>query len=178
MLLSKEEIISQAMQYKNYTGVYFLIRSNRIVYIGSSFKINKRLMTQYGGNIKFDSCSFIEVKTDKVLRLRAMEAEYILKYKPLYNITIPSNEKYININNGLPPEIVKINNKFKVDLLRQKGFELIEFESENNFGLSLRRYYYDSKIKNKIRLCLIKNFNIIEERQRKYIELKKQIDQL
>ena len=178
-MLSKGAIISQSIKYKNYTGVYFLIRSKEIVYIGSSFKINERLMTQYGGKIKFDTCSFVEVKTDKVLRLRAVEAEYILKYKPLHNKNIPGNEKFININKELPDEFMKINNKFKVDLLRHSGFELIEYKNEeSNFGLSIKQYYYDSRAKKKLRLCLIKNFNLLEERQRKYIELKKQIDAL
>ena len=173
-MLSEDEIISDSYKHKIYTGVYFLISGNSIVYVGSSFKISKRLMTHYSGGVKFDRWTFVEVKTKRVLRLRAIEAEYILNLKPRYNMTIPGNDKFISLNSELPTELKSINLEFKVSLLKENGFDLIEYKVDE-IGA---KYYYDCRIKNRIRIFLLRNFSILEEAQLKYNDLRKQINSI
>lgn len=176
MMLSKEEIIANARDNKDYTGVYFLIRSSQIVYIGSSFRIGKRISCLYS-QIKFDYYSFVEVKTNRVDLLRSVEAEYILKYKPIHNKTIPGNSRYAPINKGLSKELLIINMKHKIKILEENGFELIKYENKyNGFG-SPESWFVHKNIKSKINKCLMRNFVRLETMQRNYIELKTQLNE-
>lgn len=83
-------------------SVYFIFDKNNIVYIGQSKNLNKRISTH---NIftkinKYDVCIKYFECNSKKHRLK-IEAEYIKKYKPIYNINHLFDKKNIwtRINN-------------------------------------------------------------------------------
>lgn len=73
-------------------GIYFLFDGDEIVYIGQSENIYKRVGTHLSDKI-FDSWNYIEYPDEN---LDELEAEYILKYKPKYNQSIPSNSIWLS----------------------------------------------------------------------------------
>jgi len=66
--------------------------NNKIVYIGSSKKGFIRILSHCKDK-DFDEFEVIECQDE----LEEKEAEYILKYKPFYNNSIPPNKKYISL---------------------------------------------------------------------------------
>ena len=96
---NKEEILKKKRRLLKTRGIYFLIKNKEIVYIGSSDYIQQRIIAHNKKEkINFDYFSIKKyiMVTDEKLRL--IEAEYILNYKPIYNKTIPKNNKYIPIS--------------------------------------------------------------------------------
>ena len=78
-------------------GIYFLKQGDNIVYIGQSVNIHNRVKQHAIENTKvFDSFSYKIV--DENLSLDDIEVEEIVKYRPKYNLTLPSNNKYTNIS--------------------------------------------------------------------------------
>ena len=76
-------------------GVYFLFDCGKLVYVGQSTNVLKRI----GDHIKsvkvFDSHAVIECLEETLLDL---ESAYIMEYKPYYNVMS-------NNSSGLPPSI-------------------------------------------------------------------------
>jgi len=66
-----------------YSGVYFLINNNSIVYVGKASKISNRLTTHKKSNWGWNQFAYIECKTS--LDRDILEKFYIGKYKPKYN---------------------------------------------------------------------------------------------
>ena len=73
-------------------GIYFLFRNEKIVYVGQSEDIFKRVHNHLNSKI-FDSWNFIEFQSED---LNEIEANYILLYKPEYNKSIPVNKIWIS----------------------------------------------------------------------------------
>jgi hypothetical protein len=73
---------------KNQTtpGVYFLIKDNRIVYVGQTVNIHNRLSGH--GDKDFDAVALVEV-TDKSIR-NNVEAHYSVTLAPPYNKIVPT----------------------------------------------------------------------------------------
>jgi hypothetical protein len=95
------EIIENSAQYLHrgweYCGVYFLIDCQEIVYVGKSINVKNRLRQhsesgQYGMEYEknFNRFFFINCQLEE---LDELEAYYILKFRPKYNISIPRGEK-------------------------------------------------------------------------------------
>jgi hypothetical protein len=84
-LLEWETIIRIAVPAKTAVcGVYFLLQGNRIVYVGQSGNVHVRLEShRREGTKKFDRYAIVECGAKK---LDALEAKYIAKYSPKYNI--------------------------------------------------------------------------------------------
>jgi hypothetical protein len=79
-LLSKEEIINWAYTPRK-NGVYFFIKNNEIVYIGSTVNFLQRFIQHNSlRRIKFDAYYFIETEN-----FREIEKCYIWKFDPIYN---------------------------------------------------------------------------------------------
>lgn len=67
--------------------VYYLFRGIEIVYIGSTYNLNCRL-SSHSKTKDFDSYSFTSVREWNQFDLEARE---ILKYKPIFNKSLPSS---------------------------------------------------------------------------------------
>jgi predicted GIY-YIG superfamily endonuclease len=91
-MISEKQIINNSQLALRIRGIYFLIQNQKIVYIGQSHDVINRIYTHLNkGKKGFDSFSYIEIAYDK---LNILEAEYIVKFKPIHNTKLPSNDKY------------------------------------------------------------------------------------
>ena len=75
-------------------GVYFLFKKDKIVYVGQSQNIKERINT-HKKNKLFDCWNYIEVLGGNI---NEIEADYILKYNPIYNKSIHTNTKWISLS--------------------------------------------------------------------------------
>ena len=81
--LSEQFIASQSVPFIEVVGVYFLVKDEKIVYIGQSTNIFKRLYEHKKDKTKvWDSYSYIECSAGE---LDIVESLYIFKYEPIYN---------------------------------------------------------------------------------------------
>lgn len=93
-LLTKEMILKQGKSAEFDCVVYFLIKDNEIVYVGSSAKGLSRAYGHKGKGRRrkdYDHSSYIHVQKDL---LQETELRYIIKFKPKYNQTFPKSDKY------------------------------------------------------------------------------------
>ena len=77
---------------KSVRGIYFLFDGSTLVYIGQSENIFKRVPIHLETK-KFDSWNYIEFVEDD---LNILQAEYILKYRPKCNASIPKNNRWMS----------------------------------------------------------------------------------
>ena len=87
---SESDIAEQSAPYihnKGQCGVYFLLNCEQIVYVGKTTDIRNRLQ-QHSKDLNkiWNRYFFIGCEREEVNRL---EAYYILKYRPRYNVAIP-----------------------------------------------------------------------------------------
>lgn len=81
--LSERFIASQSVPFVEVVGVYFLIKDGKIVYIGQSTNIFKRLYEHKKDMQKqWDSYAYIECSAGE---LDIVESLYMFKYEPIYN---------------------------------------------------------------------------------------------
>lgn len=95
MVIEKELILKSKHTSLNIVGniVYFLLKGDEIVYIGSTHNLNFRL--EYHLRTKdFDSFYYVQTKDDKTML--QVEAENIINYCPKYNKIF--NEQFITIS--------------------------------------------------------------------------------
>lgn len=84
VLLTEDQIVSKARPFSALAGVYFLISNSKIVYVGQSENVGKRLAEHRWDGVKvFDA--FHVVECDRSL-LIYLERKYIQQFAPLYNI--------------------------------------------------------------------------------------------
>lgn len=143
-LLEHNEIISKSYEIgRNKIGVYFLINENKIVYVGKTIKGLTRAYSHLDNKI-FDRIYFLPCLEEE---LNILEANYIVKYAPLYNIALNDSNCFLTIKN--------IKN-----LLRRLGFKdtdirkIKKYIAKNN----IEEIYFNEKLyihKN--------NFNAIKE---------------
>lgn len=82
-LRSEESILLTAKQVEKRTGIYFLIRDKKIVYVSRTKDFLQSILKHIFENEKaFDSYSIIEVDESDLI---AVEHFYILKFDPEYN---------------------------------------------------------------------------------------------
>ena len=91
---SQDDILENSSIYIHdgfrYCGIYFLIEDNEIVYIGKSIDVKKRLKQHADYSEKlFNRIFFVQCDKNE---LNKLEAYYILKFRPKYNIAIPRGE--------------------------------------------------------------------------------------
>ena len=79
--------------YRKIIGVYFLIKNNKVVYVGQSTNIMRRI-PEHSEKV-FDNFFYIEVPR---LLLNRVEYDYIKHYTPCYNGT---NHKTKSVKMGL-----------------------------------------------------------------------------
>ena len=81
VMLQEAEIVKGAAPYKPTCGVYFLIKSERVMYVGQSASIETRLR-DHAGRFDFDSFSFIEARMQDLDKLESL---YIHLLRPEWN---------------------------------------------------------------------------------------------
>jgi len=81
-LLSESDILSKAKKPEDVSGVYFLIRDEKIVYVGQSKCVYARLET-HKKEKDFDKVTIVKCAQDK---LKPLEELYIRKFQPPLNI--------------------------------------------------------------------------------------------
>lgn len=84
-LLTKDEILSAARPWTMQCGIYFLIKANKIVYVGQSTNVAVRIGTHAsvcGGRKEFDSYAFLACKPEA---LDKIESLYIHLLRPELN---------------------------------------------------------------------------------------------
>ena len=92
-LLCESSIVDAATQWVPPTGIYFLIKEKKIVYIGQSINIFTRIMT-HAKYKKFDSYSYI--LCDESI-LDKLESLYIHVYQPELNGFVAEGRKHAPI---------------------------------------------------------------------------------
>lgn len=137
--------------------IYFLWLGEEIVYVGSSKNGLARVLNHFDENEKvFEFYSFVEVGARD---LSNWEAEYIVKFRPRYNFTIPKNEWYKSIyqiikENGIPlhyqkvleqefkNQIVYLNN-YKITsefVLKIKDFVSTMLDKQNELNVKMENF--------------------------------------
>lgn len=121
---SKKDIIGHKKSINNVVsdrGIYFLIKDNKIVYVGQSVNIFKRIKN-HKRTKDFDYYNYILLPEVSDNRLNDVEMKYIAAFSPKYNKQIAGSDLFeylfdlskINIdskNQKINIEITIINNK-------------------------------------------------------------------
>lgn len=115
-MLEEKAIVKNQIKFinQNLPGIYFLLRNNKIVYVGQCKKGLARLYAHCSDK-KFDGYYF---KQCDVENLNNIEAYYICNFEPQYNQTIPSNE-YFKSKSQLK-EIFKVSGVKLNKMIREK----------------------------------------------------------
>lgn len=103
-LLQEAEIVVLAEKFRFIIGVYFLLRANRVVYVGQSQSVYERILRHIRDGTKdFDSYAWIEEPPN---RLDIIETQYIEALRPEYNfdgdgvLRTPVNSMELNLRRG------------------------------------------------------------------------------
>jgi len=89
----KREILARSLPSQKITGIYFLVESEEIVYIGQAVDIHVRIADHRKKRvIQFDRYSWIECSESELNNLEAM---YILKFVPQYNKVVPAGDRFV-----------------------------------------------------------------------------------
>lgn len=84
-LVSESEVVKRSSPYVTVTGVYFLIRDDRVVYVGKSNDVHGRLR-RHAAEKEFDRVSILRCPTNII---DALEAIYIQLFRPEMNSVVP-----------------------------------------------------------------------------------------
>ena len=112
--LDKEQILANAVPFEYRCGVYILICRGEIVYVGQSRNVFHRIGLHGANEEKvFDSYSIIECEPQD---LNDLEAELIVRFAPMYNVTLPLNNSWITLShlrNSSPLKLPTIRRSIK-----------------------------------------------------------------
>jgi hypothetical protein len=100
-LASKKTILSAAKPWQNFTGIYFLIHKNKIVYIGQSVNVYFRISSHSGK--QFDSFTAIPCPKE---HLNVLESLYINMFDPPLNGTQDKNYAPLSLEKILKLSII------------------------------------------------------------------------
>ena len=90
-MVSEQYIVAKAEYFENQCGVYFLVKDNRVVYVGQSVQISARL-ADHAKTKNFDSYAFIRCDKEK---LNVLESLYIHALSPEYQGRSGSKGEFI-----------------------------------------------------------------------------------
>jgi len=109
VLYTETQIVSKAFTETNTTGIYFLIKNKKIVYVGQSVSVYKRILEHVDKD--YDSYYWIKCPKNK---LNSVEALYIHLFKPILNKFIPSlnllNFEFLNEETQTPAPMASAGN--------------------------------------------------------------------
>lgn len=80
-----EDLLASAAPAANFTGIYFLILNQEVVYVGQSVDVLGRISRHKREGKQFDSYSYILCAPEK---LNTLEAQYITAFMPWLNFTL------------------------------------------------------------------------------------------
>lgn len=150
LIVNKRDILDKAIKVSEaYTyGIYFLLKNNKIVYIGKT-SCGIRRMHAHLGYKDFDSFSFFPCSKEY---LEAAESENIFKYKPEYNKKISGKYTYNKKNRIflLRGDGVKKNNRNKKVAILETG-EVFNSMTELSKKLKVNRATISYSIRRKNR---------------------------
>ncbi|MBP0714871.1 GIY-YIG nuclease family protein [Burkholderia sola] len=86
-LLTEAEIVAGSVTYQPRCGVYFLIKGERVCYVGQSINIEARVRTHYD-RFKFEAIAYIQCEQSS---LDKMESLYIHTLRPECNGRLNTN---------------------------------------------------------------------------------------
>lgn len=97
-MLQKKTILKKAVTLQSLDNcfVYFLIEKSEIVYIGSTRHGIARALSH---NLRFPFDSITLITCDE-LALTETEAEYIMRFNPRHNVSVPRCRNYIHIGSA------------------------------------------------------------------------------
>ncbi len=129
-------MIMEYQKEDNISGIYFLKKAEKIVYVGQSVNVHARV---YFGHIDKDFDSY-EVKEYPQEELDKREQQYIKKLKPIYNRTLEINRFREKIEKGMEPELItlKIPGAWRARL--KVHFKSRGLDFSNGVRLALSQY--------------------------------------
>ena len=92
-LLSEQEIVESASKWKKATGIYFLIKDSKVVYVGQSVHIYSRIASHY--DKEFDSFAYIPCDQELLDKLESL---YIHVLRPERNGNHSAGKKHAPLN--------------------------------------------------------------------------------
>lgn len=131
-----QDIIRYKQNLTSACCIYFLIDKNEIVYVGKS---TKGAFDRLGAHFKYSDKVFDSYFIEPCLEinLTALETEYILKFVPKYNKSLPSNKIYTTKNRIMSnfkiwssktfSQIIRDN---KIQIYGGKYFKIADFRIE------------------------------------------------
>lgn len=93
--LTEEKIIKKAIEIdsQKITGIFFLIKDEKIVFVGRTI-IGVGAISQHFKDKDFDKYYFMKCPKEDV---ESLAYEYIIKFVPIYNKSLPKREGYISL---------------------------------------------------------------------------------
>lgn len=120
---------------KDIRCIYFLYRSEELVYIGKSISLFGRIFQHImNKNKEFDSLRYLEVPD--FVDLDKLEIEFIIKYRPIYNI---------QIKNKYERKLVSAQEKLTSRKLKEEQRILEEKQKKQNKKLALEKKQKEKK---------------------------------
>ena len=92
-LLSEQEIVESASKWKKATGIYFLIKGSKVVYVGQSVHVYSRIASHH--DKEFDSFAYIPCDQELLDKLESL---YIHVLKPERNGNHSDGKKHAPLN--------------------------------------------------------------------------------
>ena len=121
-----ERIRSQAVPIPAGTYLYFLLRCGEVVYVGQSNQLWGRAASHCADKA-FDQVAAFPCDPSEI---SILEAEYILRFRPEYNVTIPLNPRWLTraqIKRRLQVDLWAVNRLIRNHKVEQIG-EYYNFE--------------------------------------------------
>lgn len=145
MLFEEKNAILFDNQYSN-SCIYFLIKDNIVVYVGKTTN-GKWRIKQHKNDKNYDKVYIIKCKSKELMKL---EDDYMMKYKPKYNILHNVDRKnIITIYNQLRKE-------YKIGIIA-----LIDYIKKNN--IKIEKFHNVESIKKTDYLKIKEHFQFYEE---------------
>jgi hypothetical protein len=86
--------IERWCDYPGVCGIYFLVAGKRIVYVGLSNRIPRRIFQHRDNGVEFDSLTWFEAPE---FYMKAIEAYYIERIDPPFNTARPRDNEFSRI---------------------------------------------------------------------------------
>lgn len=143
------ELLSKKQAYIGTRGIYVLFKNNEVVYVGQSYRVEERIH-KHSPEKDFDSFSVMEINNGD---LSDFEADLIMKFKPKYNLVVPTNSKYGNMstlklrynkNATALKKAIKLNGVEEIHLGYYSLMELDEI-----FGYEENKSFQNKEVENK-----------------------------
>lgn len=132
-IANEREIVAASSADIPMSGVYFLIREKRIVYVGQSVSVLGRIGNHAAEGVKdFDSYAFIECKKEN---LNILESIYIHILSPEYNGNAIGGSKVAPVGKGELHSLLS-----SLSAMRNKTTENIEEWARGKANQHIRRY--------------------------------------